>query len=277
MSSKVILLGTGSPKPNCTRYQSSTALIVNDQPYIIDCGAGVMQRIAQAAENHPELELPRLTRLFLTHLHPDHTAGIADFMISPWIMQREEPVHIYGPKGTKTLVEHTLKAMEIGMDAHLENESPTRWPFLYEVHEFTAGEIYQDNNVTLTAFQVDHGVLETYGFAAQTADKRIVFSGDTCKNDNVIKFATGCDLLVHETYSVKGLATSAAWFPRKYFRSIHTSSAEIGEIGLLARPKRIVLNHVMHLGEVTDEEFMAEISDVYDGDVIMGNDLDVFE
>ena len=276
MENKLILLGTGSPRPNHLRYQTSMALIVNGQPYVIDCGAGIMQRIAQALKTNPTLDMPNLTRLFLTHLHPDHTAGLADFLITPWIMQREEPVQVYGPKGTKTLVEHLLKAYEVGINAHLENEAPTQWPLKYEVIEYTEGEIYKDENLTLTAFKVDHGVLESYGFEAKTADKRIVFSGDTNKNENVIQFAKNCDLLVHEVYSVGGLKISPAWFPRKYFASVHTSSKEIGEIGVVAQPKRLVLNHVMHLGPISDEDFMAEITDIYDGEVIMGNDLDEF-
>ncbi|MEM8861698.1 MAG: MBL fold metallo-hydrolase [Chloroflexota bacterium] len=277
MKNRLILFGTGSPKPSHERYQTSMALIVNGQPYVIDCGAGVMQRIAEAALTNPELDNPNLTRLFLTHLHPDHTAGLADFLISPWIMQRREPIHVYGPKGTKKLVEHLLEAYDEGINAHLENEAPTQWPFLYEVFEISDGEFYKDDNLTMTAFRVDHGVLETYGFEAKTADNRIVFSGDTCKNNNVIKYAKDCDLLVHESYSVKGLENSPAWFPRKYFASVHTSSKELGEIGAVSNPKHIVLNHVMQLGTVTDEEYLAEIREKFDGELTMGSDLDVFD
>lgn len=277
MTTKTILLGTGSPRPNATRYQPATALLTNGQPYVIDCGAGIMYRISAFNEGGGRLDLVKLTRLFLTHLHPDHTAGLADFMITPWIMGRREPLQIYGPKGTKVLVEGIMSAYEQGINAHKDNGAPTHWPLLYDVFEYTEGVIYSDDNLSTTAFSVDHGVLECYGFEFKTADSRIVMSGDTNLNKNVIRFAKGCDLLVHEGYSVRGLELAPEFFPKPYFKSVHASSYEIAEVANQAQPKQLVINHVMTFSQVTDEAFLKEITDRYAGQVVIGNDLDVFE
>ena len=111
---QVVLLGTGNPNlepPD--RYQSSLAVIVDDVPYIVDCGGGTVQRLSQAwhEKGIDALAAEHLTRLFLTHLHPDHTTGLPDFLIALWL-EREDPVHIWGPTGTKALVEHILAGYE---------------------------------------------------------------------------------------------------------------------------------------------------------------------
>ena len=275
---KLTLLGTGSPGCYPGSYQTAAAVVVNGTPFVIDCGGGAVQRLAAACANgQPALELGKLDKLILTHLHPDHTAGLADFIISTWIKGRRDPLIIFGPKGTRKMVNHLIDAYELGISAHWEEESPTAWPLTYAVVEYTDGELYSDENVTITAFRVSHGVMETYGLKFISAEKTLVWASDTCPTSSVVDNAKGCDLLVHEAYSEVGINYANLPFPRSYHRRMHTSTVELAEIATQIQPKRLVLQHQMHLGPVSDEAFLKEITDLYGGEVIFGRDLDVFE
>ena len=94
---RLVLLGTGNPNLHPDRYQSSLAVIVDDVPYIVDCGGGTVQRLSQAQHEKgiSALAAPRLSRLFLTHLHPDHTTGLPDFIIALWL---ERPAAYLGTR-----------------------------------------------------------------------------------------------------------------------------------------------------------------------------------
>ena len=277
MQTTLTLLGTGQPGCYPDRFQSSSALVVNGFPIIIDCGGGTVQRLSSAQVGQPALKLGNLKTLILTHLHPDHTAGLADFIISTWIRGRKEPLTIYGPAGTKEMVDHLIKAYRLGIAEHWETESPTGWPLTYEVVEYTDGVLLATDDVTATAFRVSHGGLETYGLKFEIGEKSVVFSADTRPHPNVIKYGKGCDVLVHEVYSERGIQKTILYNPFNYFRRMHTSTVELAEIANEIRPKKLILNHQMHLGPVTDDELVKEITDLYDGEVIFGRDLDLFE
>ena len=96
-----MLLGTGTPNAEPDRSGPSVAIVVGDTPYIVDCGPGVVRRATAAqAAGIEALEPKKLTRLFLTHLHSDHTAGYPDLVLTPWVLEREQPLEVYGPPGT---------------------------------------------------------------------------------------------------------------------------------------------------------------------------------
>lgn len=272
---QLVILGTGTPNIEPTRFQSSLAVIANETPYLVDCGGGTLQRIAQARSRGVHaLSLPHLTRLFLTHLHPDHTAGLPDLLIAPWVEGRTETLHIYGPRGTEKLVTHLLSAYETGIAEHRDGIAPINHPLAVQVHEIKSGEIYADENLTVTAFRVQHGGLDAYGFKFVTEDKTIVISGDTCPTPTLVAQARGCDILVHEVYSADRLATRPlAW--QNYHRAVHTSTVELAEIAQQTRPRLLVLTHQLLWG-TTDEDLLREITTRYDGPVISAADLDVY-
>lgn len=279
MTVTLTLLGTGSPGCHPNLYQSAAALVVDEMPYVIDCGGGAVQRLAVARANgQPALALHKLNTLILTHLHPDHSAGLADFIISTWINGRRRPLKIYGPAGTAKMTALLVEAYELGIAEHLDSEAPTFWPLRYEVIEYTAGEIITTPTVIVTAFRVEHGGLETYGLKFATASKTVVFSADTRPHPAVIEHGKGCDMLVHEVYSERGLTENPRPHMRLgYFRNMHTSTVELAKIANEIRPKKLILTHQMHLSPISDDELLQEITDRYDGEVIFGRDLGVYE
>ena len=273
---KLVLLGTGTPNILPSRYQSSLAIVVDDVPYLVDCGGGAVQRASDAhhIKGITGLEIKNLSKVFLTHLHPDHTTGLADLIIAPWVLGREENLKVWGPQGTGDMVNHLLKAYKIGIGEHRDGRAPIDHPLQVTVTEIAAGKIYQDERLSVTAFQGKHGDLEAYGFKFVTDDKTIVVSGDTTPTDALVEHAAGCDILVHEVYSEKQFEhKTIAW--QAYHRNAHTSTKELAEIAKKVKPKLLVLVHQLFWG-ASEGDLFDEVMRYYRGNIVSGHDLDVF-
>lgn len=277
---KLILLGTGTPVMISNRYQSSLAIIVNEKPYIVDCGSGILERLSNArAMGIKGLENPKLTRLFITHFHPDHTVGLPGFIIAPWNQRRWDALKIYGPDGIEKKVNGLLEVYADGIYEHLTNNPKDMSPIDVQPIVINAGIFYKDDLVKVEAIPVVHGSFEAYAFKFTTPDKTIVISGDTCPVENLYEKAKGCDILVHEVYSETVMKTRPK-VAQDYFKKVHTGGIELGKIAQKVQPKLLVLTHQIAYGlsnEATAEAILKEIKMNYEGAVAYGNDLDVFE
>ena len=274
---QVVLLGTGTPNADPDRSGPSVAIVVNDQPYLIDFGPGVVRRAAAAHRAGINgLAVKKLTRAFVTHLHSDHTAGYPDLILTPWVLGRNQPLEVYGPLGIQQMTEHILKAYERDIYVRINGLEPgNKEGYKVHAHEIGPDLIYQDENVTVTAFFVKHGSFEpAFGFRFEARDRTIVISGDTVPVPCLIEHAQNCDVLIHEVYSVRGFATRPPEW-QKYHSNSHTSSHELAEIAKQVKPGLLVLYHQLFWG-VTEAELIAEIREIYDGPVVSGKDLDVF-
>jgi ribonuclease BN (tRNA processing enzyme) len=272
----VVLLGTGTPNAEPDRSGPSVAIVAGDTPYIVDCGPGVVRRATAAQEMGIEaLEPKKLTRLFLTHLHSDHTAGYPDLILTPWVLDRKEPLEVYGPPGTQAMTEHVLAAYSEDIRDRLSGLEPIEaGGHLVQAHEIEPGVVYEDGKVTVEAFPVVHGSLPSFGFKFHAPDRTVVISGDTAPTETIVEAARGCDVLIHEMYSAMGFEQlPPAW--QRYHSSMHTSARELADIASRARPGLLILYHVLFWGQ-TEEELLLEISSGYDGEVVLGRDLDVY-
>jgi ribonuclease BN (tRNA processing enzyme) len=87
-NTKVILLGTGIPLPDPKHSGPSVAIVVNDTPYIVDFGPGLIRKAAELSPeyggNIKAMSAKNFKKAFLTHLHSDHTAGYPDLILTPW-------------------------------------------------------------------------------------------------------------------------------------------------------------------------------------------------
>jgi ribonuclease BN (tRNA processing enzyme) len=274
---QIVFLGTGTPNADPDRSGPAVAIIVNDQPYLVDFGAGVVRRASLAFRNGIKgLALPKLTRAFVTHLHSDHTVGYPDLILTPWVLDRKEPLQVYGPAGLKAMTDHILAAYEedIDMRIHgLEHANPTGYQVI--AHEIKPGVIYRDANVTVKAFLVRHGSWkEALGYRFETPDRTIVISGDTAPAESIVENCNRCDVLIHEVYSQAGFATrTPAW--QEYHSHFHTSTKELAGIASRARPGTLILYHQLFWG-MTEESLLAEIRHGYDGKVVSAHDLDLY-
>jgi ribonuclease BN (tRNA processing enzyme) len=285
-TTQVVLLGTGTPSPDPGRSGAATAVVVNGTPYLIDFGPGVVRRIAAASQQGIKgLAVVNVRVAFLTHFHSDHTAGYADLILTPWSVGRSQSLEVYGPKGLKHMTDHILEAYREDIAIRRKDKQVLGVPeqaegYKVNAREITAGVAYKDHNVTVTAFAVNHGdVPQAFGYRLETADRTIVISGDAAPSQSVIDSCSGCDVLIHEAYSMLTYnAVSPAY--QEYRRKHHTSSREVAEIAKQARPGLLVLYHRANPGGVggpnPEQALLDEVRQLYGGKVVIGHDLDVF-
>src|SRR5438270_13314827 len=151
---KLVLLGTGTPGPVPDRSGPCVAIVVNDTPYLVDLGPGVVRRASAAYRKGVKgLHFSKLKTAFVTHLHSDHTVGFPDFIFTPWVVGRTGPVQVYGPSGIKAMTDHILEAWKEDRirTAGMEKDFPEHNDSGYkvDVHEIGTDVVYQDSNVTV--------------------------------------------------------------------------------------------------------------------------------
>ncbi|MBI3653380.1 MAG: MBL fold metallo-hydrolase [Acidobacteria bacterium] len=274
---QVVLLGTGTPNADPERSGPAVAVVVNDTPYLIDCGPGVVRRAAAAFQKGVAgLKVDKLKIAFVTHLHSDHTTGYADLILTPWTLERQAPLQVYGPKGIKAMTANLLKAYREDIHIRLQGGEPSNHTgYKVLAHEIKPGVIYQDENVTVKAFAVQHGKWrEAYGYRFETPDKIIVISGDCVPSASVIENCRGCDVLIHEVYSTVGFAKRPPEW-QNYHSKYHTSSRQLAEIATQAQPKLLVLYHQLFWG-TSEADLLKEVAQYYQGRVVSGRDLDIY-
>ena len=280
---KIVLLGTGTPGPTPDRSGPATAIVVNDTPYLVDFGPGVVRRASAAAASKgiAALQPVRLRVVFATHLHSDHTVGYPDLIFTPWTVGRREPLEVYGPKGLGAMTEHLLEAYRADIETRTNADGNQRTfaaGHKANAHEIVAGVVYKDANVTVTAFPTRHA-MESYGYRFDTPDRSIVISGDTNPTPATIDACRGCDVLIHEAHTPAWLAArpEAGGAPpgtfRRFSEKYHTTTEQLADLARQARPRLLI---VYHYNSVSEDELLTDMMSRYQGHFVIGRDLDVY-
>lgn len=246
-ATQVVLLGTGTPPADPDRSGAATAVVVDGTP-------------------------------------SDHTVGYPDLILTPWVLGRRVPLEVYGPSGIVHMTEHVLEAYSADFATRTKDRA------LYTVgafpeghavnaHEIKPGVVYKDANVTVTAFATKHA-MESYGYRFDTADRRIVISGDTNPTQATIDACRGCDVLIHEVLTHDWLARRPDF--HAYAAQHHTTTTQLTELAKQAKPGLLILYHAsLSLRPAVDAErsppavLLNEMSR-YPGRVVVGRDLDVY-
>ncbi len=276
---KLIMLGTGTPVPNAERAGQGIAIIYNGKAYLFDVGGGVVKRCIQAWKQmgFKSLNPTKISHLFITHLHSDHVLDYPEFANTYW-WRRTSQINVYGPVGIEKMAWGYYQMIRFSIRHRIEGKQPVKNPTFYQTiqHEYKKGGwTFNKNGIKIEAFEVAHGDLHpAFGYKIQTPDKTIVISGDTMKSEKVIEMATGADILVHEVISEDGISRISPFW-QKYHSSYHTRTPELAEIANKAKPKLLILTHVLHYTAPV-ESALHEIKKLYKGKVVLANDLDVF-
>ena len=282
---QVVLLGTGTPGIDPDRSGPATAIVVNGTPYLVDFGPGVVRRAKAAVVDRgiKALEPTNLRVVFVTHLHSDHTVGYPDLIFTPWTVGRRVPLEVYGPKGLKAMTEHLLEAYQVDIETRTNEHGNQRgFPDGHKVnaHEISAGVVYKDANLTVTAFPTKHA-MESYGYRFDTPDRSVVITGDTNPTQTTIDACRGCDVLIHEVNTLASLAKRPEFQP--FAAKYHTNTAQLAELAGHAKPRLLILyHHSIALRPAVSpllsspEELLNEMTARYSGHVVVGHDLDVY-
>ena len=280
-STQLVILGSGTPNPNPERGGSAYAVIVDNTPYLVDFGPGAVRSFAALMPawggGMKEMDVTKIEHAFLTHIHSDHTTGLSDLLLTPWIMGRENKLNLYGPKGLEKMAGSLLDAYADDIDYRMNGTQPSNGTgYQFNFTELADGVVFQDINLKVEAFKVNHGDFEdAYGFRFTSKDKVIVFSGDTGPSKSLERYAKDADILVHEVYSNAGfLKKTKDW--QIYHRGHHTSTYEVGEIASRAKPKLLVLSHILFWGS-TPEDILRETQTTYKGEIKIAEDLMVLK
>jgi len=276
-ATRVVMLGTGTPNADPDRSGPAVAVVVGDRAYLVDCGPGVVRRASAAYRAGVDaLAVEKLERVFITHLHSDHTLGYPDLIFTPWVLGRSVPLEAYGPPGLASMTELIRSAYDQDIRMRLDGLEPANeHGHKVNVHEIESGVVYEDDRVKITAFSVRHGSwCHAFGYRFDTADRSVVISGDTAPCDALIKIAKGCDVLVHAVYSEAGFETRPPKWKR-YHAKFHTSTTQLAEIATRVQPGLLVLYHQLYWGS-TDDDLVAEVRRGYDGAVVSAQDLEQY-
>jgi ribonuclease BN (tRNA processing enzyme) len=292
---RLITLGTrGGPIPMLGRAQSSNVLIVNGASYVVDAGEGVTRRLVRAG-----IAIRDIENIFITHPHSDHTGGLGGLLSTEYDYNRTKPVNVYGPPGTdavtKALVQFLTVSADIRISEGMRTVHPTK---IFFGHDTGTGVIYEDANVKVTATENSHfnfragspayGRYKSYSYRFETADRIVVFSGDTGPSAALDELAKGADLLVTEVISVEEWKEqqikNGRWqsmTPEQQARALrreveeHITPDEIGKMATRANVNTIVLSHFLPATDPKDgyERLAEQVSKHFSGTVLVAKDL----
>jgi ribonuclease Z len=269
---RVTLLGTGHPAPLINRFGPSILVEAGDTNLVFDCGRGTMQRLFQINRNAKHFD-----KLFLTHLHSDHTTGIPDLWVTGFLLGRSEnPLKIWGPKGTRQMIEYLKLAFTVDTQSRLLQTPNTGLGINAE--DLDEGFILDENGVKITPFKVPHYLTashQCFGYRVDYMGRSVVISGDTQYSENLIKHSLDVDLLVHEVAAVPSSHSGEDWFTQ--IVSVHTNPEEAGRIFSEVNPRIAVFTHILQLHGVTLDEIMSRTKRIYNGQVVIGEDMMTFD
>ena len=272
-SAVVVTLGTGTPVPNPERSGPATAIVVGSRVFLFDAGPGVMRRVAAAG-----LPIDGVTAAFITHLHSDHTLGLPDLVLTSWTMGRSTPMRLFGPPGLRRMTDHIIAAWAEDTLVRVKGlERGRPGGYRVDTREVTGGVVYDSGGVKVTAVRVPHGEWKyAFAYRVDARGRSIVISGDTRYSEALRDASAGVDVLIHEVYAETRVAVEnrpgGELWPQ-YLREVHTSDVELGRLAARAKPKLLLLSHVLFMGASEQEVLDGIRRGGFTGRVVVAKDL----
>ena len=276
--SRLIFLGTkGGPRVTMGRQMTGNLLLVDDVPYVIDCGYGTVRQIVAAG-----VALPRLRHVFITHHHSDHNVEYFTLLLMAWASGLRTNVDAWGPPPIKRMTELQFEANAYDIETRIADEGRTPLKPLISVHELNApGPVMQDERVRVASALVNHPpVTPAFAYRFDAPDRSIVFSGDTTPSENLIALARGADVLVHEVMYLPAIDRLLARVPnastlRQHLIDSHTTVEDAGKVAKAAGVKTLVLSHLVPGDDpaITDQMWIDGARAHFDGRIVLAAEL----
>lgn len=265
----IIFLGTGGSWPTVKRNVSSLAVKRGSEILLFDCGEGTQRQFQKS-----NLSYMQISNIFITHFHGDHFLGLPGLIQTMQLNEREKPLHLYGPKGMKTLTDQLLTlgyfrpSYEVIPHEIQSNDEVT-------FDEYSVRALKVKHNVPALAYclqehqrpgmfhkakalelgipegplfsKLQHGQTITLSNGKRITPemvlghsregRKIVVSGDTTPCNAMIAFSKDADVLVHEATfdtELEGIAQDYG----------HTTAAQAAAIAKQAHVEKLFLVHV---------------------------------
>lgn len=243
----------------------AVALQIEDKLNLLDCGEGTQKQIMKS-----KLSFMKVDNVFITHFHGDHFLGLPGLVQSLSFNGREDPLHIFGPKGAFRIISAALMVgyYSLGYEIVIHELDPDAE---YDFGTFKVRTLQNDHTVPSIAYSFEEPDLRkidlekalSIGFPRRRLEelrekgavsvegktftidqvssgirkgRKIVYSGDTRPTENMIEFAKDADVFIHETTTDSSLEPKVNEFG-------HSSARQAAEIALKADVKRFYLIH----------------------------------
>lgn len=292
-----ITLGTqGGPIPLKTRSQAANLLLTADGAYVIDAGDGVSEQLAKVG-----IPLARVNAVVLSHLHFDHTSGLFGIIALRWQTSITSPLTIYGPPGTKQLVDGILSAMDPAVEAGFAYPGEVHRPFepgitVVEIRDGAAFDLgathvisAKNTHYSFASGSAEDRMFQSLSFRFETPDRVIVYTGDTGVSPAVEKLAKGADLLVTEMIDYDGtvaeirrespsMPAAALAGLERHLRDQHLTARQVGELARAAGVKEVVVTHLSgpELDGSRELDYVRGIGESFSGPAVVARDLEEF-
>jgi ribonuclease BN (tRNA processing enzyme) len=277
-STRIVLLGTkGGPRVGeAGRSNPSTLIMINDVPYLVDCGYGVTKQLITTG-----VALDRLKYIFITHHHSDHNHEFGPLVYNTWITGLPAHIDAYGPPGLTKMAELFFSYQKFDIDTRIVDEGRTDPRKLVTTHEIKPGVVLVNDDVKVSARLVRHPpIKQAYAYRFDAKDRSVVISGDTAYAPELAEFAKGADVLVHEVMYLPGIEALLKRLPnamrlREHLMAAHTLPEDVGKIAAQAGVKTLVLTHFVPGDDasITDEQWAEGVRANFKGEIIVGKDL----
>ena len=275
---RIVFLGTkGGPRVGNGASNPANLVVVNDTPFVIDCGMGVSRQLVNAG-----VPIPSVKYIFISHHHSDHNLEYGNLFYNAWAAGLSTPIHSFGPKGIEAMTKEYWELNKFDVETRIADEGRPDPRNLLIAKDITDdGVVLKTPDVTVTAFRTPHPpIVDNFAYKFETPDGTIVFSSDTAYNPKLAEFAKGADVLVHECLYIPAVdrlvaKTKNGATLKKHLLDSHTSTENVGRIAAAAGVKTLVLSHFVPGDDpdVTDDDWTRDVKTNFKGRIVVAKDL----
>jgi len=274
----VALLGTkGGPaiRPGSS-MPTSNLICLNGQEIVVDCGLGVTKGLVDQG-----MQLKNLSMIFITHLHSDHYLELGPLIHTAWTAGLKNKIAVWGPKGIEDYWDNFFKSMQADINLRIDDEGRPDLRELVEFHILDAGQVVNHDGLAVEAIRTAHPpLIDCFALSFKTARAHVVFSADTAPLPELVEFAQGADLLIHEAMLESALpallervGNGSDKLMEHWLRS-HTFAHDAASAAVSANVKALALNHLIPADDpaYTTAHWEAAVTPVWQGDLYIGHD-----
>jgi ribonuclease Z len=266
----VILLGTGSPIPSPQRAGPATLVRTGGANLLVDCGRGVIMRLASAG-----VAPPTVSAVLLTHMHSDHITDLNDIITSHWVMSASPaPLKVFGPRGAKALVEATLAMLAFDVKYRMEHHRDLNSGPSVDTVELSPGDAFTVGDCAISAHRTDHSpVFPTLGYRVTCEGVAAALAGDTVPCAELDEMCLGADVYV-QTVIRDDLVRRVPVQRLRDILDYHSTVAQAAQTAERAGVRTLMLTHyVPALIPGQEEEWRQLARAHFVGEIVLGDDL----